>query len=93
MATELSVNSDGLRVAAASSETAAAAALAGTETLSPTSPHPSGAGVDAINTALASLRARQANRISDQANDLNTSGIHYDTTDSDAAGAVNVLSI
>ncbi|MGB5113446.1 MAG: hypothetical protein WBO08_18225 [Mycobacterium sp.] len=47
----------------------------------------------AMDAALASLRRRQADRISGQAGDLTTSGARYDTTDGDGAGAITTVSV
>jgi hypothetical protein len=86
MANELNVSTDGLRIAAADSETATAALTGdcGTST---------NVGIAAMDAALASLRRRQADRISGQAGDLTTSGARYDTTDGDGAGAIATVSV
>lgn len=86
MANELNVNSDGLRIAAADSETATAA-LAGDSGTS------TNAGIAAMDAALASLRRRQADRISGQAGDLTTGGARYDTTDGDGGDAIATVSV
>jgi len=86
MANKLNVNSDGLRIAAADSETATAA-LAGEGGVS------SNVGIAAMDAALASLRRRQADRISGQAGDLSTGGARYDTTDGDGGDAITTVSV
>ncbi len=86
MANELNVSTDGLRIAAADSETATAA-LTGDGGAS------TNVGIAAMDAALASLRRRQADRISGQAGDLTTSGARYDTTDGDGAGAITTVSV
>ena len=89
MADELNVSTDGLRIAAASSEvaavklaTGAAGGLSGT--------CPSQAGVAVILAAAQSVRTRQSRRISGLADDLSSSGTRYDLTDSDGAAAITV---
>jgi hypothetical protein len=47
-------------------------------------------GVAAILAAAQSVRARQSQRISDQADDLSVGAARYDTTDSDGADAITV---
>ncbi|MCP2622048.1 hypothetical protein NLB33_04170 [Mycolicibacterium smegmatis] len=86
MANELNVSSDGLRIAAAASETATAA-LAGDSGTS------TNVGIAAMDAALASLRRRQADRISGQAGDMSTGSTRYDTTDSGGADAITTVSV
>jgi hypothetical protein len=89
MANELKVSTDGLRVAAANSEGTAAELATGTAEGGPGT-HPSEAGVAAILAAARSVRARQSQRISGQADDLSVSSARYDTTDSDGGDAIAV---
>lgn len=86
MANELNVSTDGLRTAAADSETATAALTGdgGTST---------NVGIVAMDAALASLRRRQSQRITGQAGDLSTGGARYDTTDSGGAEAISTVSV
>lgn len=86
MANELNVSTDGLRIAAADSETATAA-LAGDGGTS------TNVGIAAVDAALASLRRRQADRIGGQAGALSTGSARYDTTDGDGAGAITTVSV
>ncbi|KMV16488.1 hypothetical protein A5731_08180 [Mycolicibacterium conceptionense] len=91
MANGLEVDTNGLRIAAATSDDTAAAltAVAGGDSCST---HSSGAGVAAVNAALASVRQRQSSRITGQANDLSVSGARYDTTDTDGSDAITTVS-
>lgn len=87
MANELNVNADGLRTAAADSETATAALTGGGDGLS------TNAGIAAMDAALASLRRRQSQRITGQAGALSAGSARYDTTDGDGAGAITTVSV
>jgi hypothetical protein len=89
MANELKVSTDGLRVAAANSEGTAAELATGTVEGGPAT-YPSQVGVAAILAAAQSVRARQSQRISGQADDLSVGAARYDTTDSDGADAITV---
>lgn len=88
MANELEVDAGGLRTAAFSSEVVGAG-LTGGHFDTAASSQPSGAGVAAVNAALASVRQRQSARIEGQADDLSVSSARYDTTDSDGRDAIN----
>jgi len=92
MADELDVDTAGLRTAAANSE-ATGAALTDAGFSGATSSQPSGAGVSAVNSALTSVRMRQSQRITGQADHLSTGGARYDTTDEGGAGAITVVSV
>lgn len=83
MANELNVSTDGLRIAAADSETATAA-LAGDGGTS------TNVGIAAMDAALASLRRRQTDRISGQAAAMSTGSARYDTTDGAGGDAITV---
>jgi hypothetical protein len=89
MANELKVSTDGRRIAAANSESTAAELAGGTVEGRPGT-HPSQVGVAAILATAQSVRARQSQRISGQADDLSVGAARYDTTDSDGADAITV---
>ncbi|WP_396910293.1 hypothetical protein [Mycolicibacterium sp.] len=93
MANELEVDSGGLRIAAASSEVAAATALTGAEFGGLSASRPSSAGVAAVNAALTSVQSRQSSRVTGQAGDLSVSGARYDTTDDDGREAITTVSV
>ena len=80
-------NADGLRIAAADSETATAALTGGGDGLS------TNVGIAAMDAALAALRRRQSQRITGQAADLSTGSARYDTTDSGGADAITSVSV
>lgn len=88
MANELHVDAAGLRTASASSGTVAAGLTGGSFDASVLS-QPSGAGVAAVNAALASVRNRQSARMTGQADDLAVSSARYDTTDSDGRDTIS----
>lgn len=88
MANELEVDAGGLRTAAVSSEVVGAG-LTGRQFDAAAFSQPSGAGVAAVNTALASVKGRQAVRITVQAGDLSVSSARYDTTDGDGRDAIS----
>ncbi|OMC33856.1 hypothetical protein A5740_11230 [Mycobacterium sp. GA-1841] len=92
MANGLEVDASGLRIAAATSDDVSATlkAAAGGDSCST---YPSGAGVAAVNAALASVRQRQSSRITGQADDLSVSGARYDTTDTDGSDAITTVSV
>ncbi|MFV8160536.1 hypothetical protein ACNQVK_37465 [Mycobacterium sp. 134] len=90
MANELNVDAVGLQAAATSSEAVAATELSGAQVCGSASWQPSGAGVDAVNAVWASVRQRQAARITGQAADLSVSGARYDTTDEEGRDAITV---
>ncbi|OCB58837.1 hypothetical protein A5722_06445 [Mycobacterium vulneris] len=88
MANELEVDAGGLRTAAFSSEVVGAR-LTGGQFDSAASSQPSGAGVAAVNAALASVKDRQSARITRQAGDLSVSSARYDTTDGNGRDAIS----
>lgn len=92
VANELHVDAAGLRTASASSDTIAGG-LTGVSFDGASSSQPSGAGIAAVNAALAAVRGRHANRITGQASALSTSGARYDTTDGDGADVVTTVSV
>ena len=92
MANELEVDAGGLRVAASSSD-GIAAGLSGGPFDAVSSSHPSGAGVAAVNAALASVKSRQSARMTGQADDLSVSSVRYDTTDSDGRDAISTTTV
>ena len=89
MANELEVDTAGLGIAAANSEAVAAALTTGSAD-GVSGACPSQVGVAAILTAAQSVRARQSQRISGQADDLSVSAARYDTTDSDGGDAITL---
>lgn len=93
MANGLEVDAGGLRVAAASSDGVAAGLTGGSFFDAAPSPQPSGAGIAAVNAALASVKSRQSNRITSQADDLSVSSTRYDTTDTDGHDAITTVSV
>ncbi|WP_441958371.1 hypothetical protein [Mycolicibacterium houstonense] len=92
MANELEVDAVGLRVAAAGSDGIAAGLTGGSFDAAP-SARPSGAGVAAVNAALASVRSRQSARMTGQAEDLSVSSARYDTTDTDGGDVITTVSV
>jgi hypothetical protein len=92
MANGLEVDASGLRIAAANSELTAAELATGTVD-GGHGTTPSQAGVVAILAAVQSVRTRQSNRISGQADDLSVSGVRYDTTDGDSSDAITTVSV
>lgn len=93
MANDLEVNANGLRVAAASSEATAQAALVGTELGGLSASRPSTAGVAAVNAALALVRSRQSSRMTGQARDISASAARYDTTDDQGSDAITTVTV
>lgn len=89
VANELTVDSEGLRCAAAGSD-AAAAALDGTTCAAPSDAWPSSAGIDLLNTALAEVRVRQSNWITGQANGMSVAGTQYADIDAEGGRALTV---
>lgn len=89
MANELNVSTDGLRIAAASSEVVATELATGTAEGALGS-CPSQAGVAAILTAAQSVRTRQSRRVYGQADQVSLSGARYDGTDSGSADLIMV---
>lgn len=88
MANELEVDAGGLRTAAFSSQGVGAGLTVG-QLDAAASSQPSGAGVAAVNAALASVKTRQSARITGQADDLSVSSARYDTTDGDGRDAIS----
>lgn len=89
MANELTVDSEGLRWAAASSDTTAAV-LDSTTCDAPSDDWPSSAGVAVLNNALASVRVRQSNWIAGQADGMAVAGTQYADTDDEGGRALTV---
>lgn len=87
MVNDLNVDAGGLRTAAGNSEDTAAGLTTG-QFDAATSTQPSGAGVAAMNAALAAVRTRHSARITGQAGDLATGSAHYDNTDGDGGDAI-----
>lgn len=88
MANNLGVNAESLRAAATSGDRIADGL---TETShGPVGTQPSSAGIAALDTAIASARARQATYVSGNANAVNTANARYDHTDADAAQNLRV---
>jgi len=81
-----------LRTAAASSRDIAAGITSAGDGGS-TSPHPSGAGVTAVDAAISTAQQRQATRISGQADGLTTGAGRYDSTDGDGGQAITTVSV
>lgn len=79
MATGLEVDTDGLRVAAASSDAIGTSLTSAVPGMSST--RPSSAGVSAVDAVLSSVQSHQSRRITDQANDLSAAATGYDGTD------------
>lgn len=92
MANELEVDAGGLRTAAFSSEIVGARLTGGSFDAAASS-QPSGAGVAAVNAALASVRQRQSSRITGQSGDLSVSSARYDSTDSDSGDTITTVSM
>lgn len=88
---DLRVDVGGLRAAAASSGDIAAG-IGGGDAGS-TSPHPSGAGVTAVDAAISKTQLRQATRISGQADNLTAGSARYDSTDGDGGQAITAVSV
>lgn len=86
---ELSVDADGLRSSAMAGQAIGAALSAETASTGSIS-QPSQAGVLALDTAVNSVRARQANRVTGQAADLTAAATRYDDTDGSAAEDLSV---
>jgi len=92
MANGLEVDAGGLRVAAAGGDGIAAGLSGGTFDAVAIA-QPSGAGVSAMNAALASVKSRQSTRMTGQAEDLSASSARYDTTDTDGGDAITTVSM
>jgi hypothetical protein len=89
---DLRVDVGGLRAAAAGSGDIAAG-IVGDGDGGSTSPHPSGAGVTAVDAAISTTQQRQATRISGQAADLTAGSARYDNTDCDGGQAITTVSV
>lgn len=89
MAGDLSVDTGGLRSAAASSEAVAAGLSTGDGGASGGG-HPSQVGVAAFDAAMVSVRGRHSARITGQSGDLSVSSARYDDTDGGSADAITV---
>ncbi|AKS31200.1 hypothetical protein [Mycolicibacterium goodii] len=92
MANGLEVDAGGLRIAAAGSD-GIAAGLSGETFDAVATAQPSGAGVAAVNAALASVKSRQSTRMTGQAEDLSVSSARYYTTDTDGGDAITTVSV
>ncbi|WP_234998275.1 hypothetical protein [Mycobacterium sp. DBP42] len=57
------------------------------------SSQPSGAGVATVNAALTSVKNRQSERLTGQADALSASSARYDTTDTDGHDAITTVSV
>ena len=90
MAQDLTVDTDGMRIAAVGSAQTAADVLAGGTVDAAIGARPSDAGVAAVDAAAAVLRARQADRIAGQAGDVSAAGARYDDTDGSNADDISV---
>jgi hypothetical protein len=89
---DLRVDVAGLRAAAtASSELATDVAVG--DAGGSTTPHPSGGGVTAVDTAITATRRRQSTRISSQADGLSTGAGRYEHTDDDGAAGITTVSV
>lgn len=93
VANELEVDPAGLRVAATDSDLTSADLLGSAQVRTPSSAHPSAAGVAAVNAALASLQSRQSTRMTRQADTLSVSSVRYGTTDSDGHDAITTVTV
>ncbi|MGV0815764.1 hypothetical protein ABQF34_27755 [Mycolicibacterium boenickei] len=90
MADGLRVNTSGLSSGAAVSDDIATS-LGGVEGAADApSLRLSQAGVVALSNAVARVRARQAQRVNEQATAMSTGSARYDHTDGDAAGDITV---
>lgn len=89
MAKDLSVDVNGLKLAAAGSNAIAADVLANGFDAS-VSVRPSGVGIAAFDAASVSARTRLSGRIAGQAGDIASAGDHYDATDGGNADAIAV---
>lgn len=87
MADHLQVDPGGLTSAAADSH-GVVASLTSHESVRTGSGQPSDAGVSAVNAAVSSVRALQAGRVEQQANDMSTAANRYEHTDGRTAGTV-----
>lgn len=92
MANELDVNTDGLRIASASSSVTAVG-LEGAVLGGSSASKPSSAGAAAVNAALTEVRGRQSRRMTGQADDMSVSAARYDTTDEDGSNAITAVSV
>ncbi|MGV9797131.1 hypothetical protein ACWDTP_03600 [Mycobacterium sp. NPDC003449] len=89
VANKLNVTTSGLRAGAGESESLAARLTAG-PIAGGAGSHASLAGLNALDSAIRSVRDRQSRRMSGQAADMSAGGTHYDDTDDGAAGAIAV---
>jgi len=92
LAIELSVNTDGLLAAAASSE-AAADGLKGVRAAPSVGGRSSSGGVTAMNSALAATRDRQSTRIATQVDRLRIGTAAYASGDVAGADAISVVNM
>ncbi|MBU8809133.1 hypothetical protein KL953_09510 [Mycolicibacterium goodii] len=89
MASDLRVDSGGLRAGAVSSEMIAAQLTLGHVGVGTDSP--THAGVSAMDAAVTAARARQSTRISAQAADMLAGALLFETADEDSAGGMAEL--
>jgi hypothetical protein len=90
MANSLEVNADGLRVAAASSDSMSATLTRPATNGTANTGRLSSLGIAAVDSANTSVRGRQSSRISGQAGDLCTGADRYDDTDGGSAENITV---
>lgn len=90
MAQDLTVDTDGMRIAAVGSAQTAADVLASGTVGPVVGGRPSDAGVAALDAAGAALRARQASRIAGQAGHMSAASAGYDDTDGSNADDISV---
>ncbi|MCX8557214.1 type VII secretion target [Mycolicibacterium mucogenicum] len=93
MAGQLRVDVDGLRSAAASSSAVAAGLITGADTADVSRPHPSTAGVAAMDAAVTATANSYSGRITGQSDALTSGAQGYEEADTNGGQAITTVSM